>query len=73
MMHDTHMYLDSFNTIINDDSKYIAMTFNINTRKAIHIVCVCKIHSFSISTFLNNLQTIIQHIQTLSNHHYGRF
>jgi hypothetical protein len=31
MMHDTHMHLDSFNTIISDDSKYIAMTFNINT------------------------------------------
>jgi hypothetical protein len=60
MMHDSHMHLDSFNIVINDDSKYIAMTFNINTRKAIHIVCVYKIHSCSIFTFLNNLQTIIQ-------------
>jgi len=60
MMHDTHMHLNSFNIVINDDSKYIAMTFNINTRKAIHIVCVYKIHSCSFFTFLNNFQTIIQ-------------
>jgi hypothetical protein len=60
MMHDIHMHLDSFNTITSDDSKYIAITFNINTRKAIHIVCVYKIHSCSISAFLNNLQIIIQ-------------
>jgi hypothetical protein len=31
MMHDIHMHLDSFNTITNDGSKYIVMTFNINT------------------------------------------
>jgi hypothetical protein len=31
MMHDTHMHLDSFNIVINDDSNYITMTFNINT------------------------------------------
>jgi len=59
MMHDIHMHLDSFNTITNDGSKYIVMTFNINTWKSIHIVCVYKTHSCSISTFLNNLQTII--------------
>ncbi len=59
MMHDIHMHLDSFNTISNVGSKYIT-TFNINTRKTIHIVCVYKTHSCSISTFLNNLQTIIQ-------------
>jgi endonuclease/exonuclease/phosphatase family metal-dependent hydrolase len=59
-MHDTHMHLDSFNIVINDDSKYIAMTFNINTQKIIHIVCVYKTHWYSISTFVNNLQIIIQ-------------
>jgi hypothetical protein len=26
-----------------------------------HIICVYRTHSCSISTFLNNLQTIIQH------------
>jgi hypothetical protein len=45
MMHDTHMHLDSFNIVINDDSKYIAMTFNINTRKKyILYVCIKFIH-----------------------------
>ncbi len=41
MMYDIHMHLDSFNTIINDGSKYIVVTFYINTRKAIHIVLAC--------------------------------
>ncbi len=59
-MHDIHMYLDSFNTIISDGSEYIVVIFNINTWKAIHIVCVYRVHSCSISTFLNNFQTIIQ-------------
>ncbi len=54
------MHLDSFNTITSDGSKYIITTFIINTRKPIHIVCVYKAHSCSISTFLNSLQTIIQ-------------
>jgi len=31
MMYDIHMHLDPLNTIINDDSEYITMTFNINT------------------------------------------
>jgi hypothetical protein len=60
MMYDIHMHLDSFNIIISDGSKYIATTFNTNTWKAIHIVCVYKVHSCSISTFLNNLPNIIQ-------------
>jgi hypothetical protein len=68
MMYDIHMHLYSFNIITNDGSKYIATTFNVNTWKAIHIVCVYKVHSCSISTFLNNLQTMIQqspiHIQS---------
>jgi hypothetical protein len=34
-MYDIHMHLDSFNTITNDGSKYIATTFNTNTRKVI--------------------------------------
>jgi hypothetical protein len=58
MMYDIHMHLDSFNTITSDGLEYIT-TFNINTRKVIYIVCVYKTHSCSISTFLNNLQTII--------------
>jgi DUF4097 and DUF4098 domain-containing protein YvlB len=40
MMYDIHMDLKFFNTITSDGSKYIATTFNINTRKGIHIVCV---------------------------------
>jgi len=59
MMYDIHMHLDSFNTITNDGSKYIE-TFNINRRKNIYIICVYRVHSCSISTFLNNLETIIQ-------------
>jgi len=35
--------------------------FNINTQKIIHIVCVYKTQSCSISTFINKLQIIIQH------------
>jgi hypothetical protein len=31
MMCDIHMHLDSFNTITNDGSKYIVLTFNLNT------------------------------------------
>jgi hypothetical protein len=61
MTYDIHMHLDSFNTIISDGSKYTAATFNINTQKVIHIICGCRIHSCLISTFLNILQTIIQH------------
>jgi exonuclease III len=59
-MYDIHMHLDFFNTIINDGSKYIATTFNTNRRKTIYIVCVYRVHSCSISTFLNNLETIIR-------------
>jgi exonuclease III len=44
----------------NDGSKYIAIILNINTQKEIYIVCVYKVHSCSIFTFLNNFQTIIQ-------------
>ncbi len=60
MMYDMHMHLDSFNTITNDSSKYTTIIFNIDTQQAIHIVCAYKAHSCSISTFLNNFQTIIQ-------------
>ncbi len=31
MMYDIHTYLDFFNIIINDGSKYLVVTFNINT------------------------------------------
>ncbi len=60
IMYDVYMQLYFFNTIISDGLLYIATTFNINTQKLIHIVCVYKGHSCSISTFLNNLQIIIQ-------------
>jgi hypothetical protein len=44
-MYDTHMHLDSFNTIISDGSKYITSTFNINTQKKyISYVCIKLIH-----------------------------
>ncbi len=55
------MHLDSFNIITNNGLKYITTIFNINTRKIIHIICVYKVHSCLIFTFLNNLQSIIQH------------
>jgi hypothetical protein len=54
-MYDIHMHLDSFNTITNDGSKFILITFNTNTWKSIHIVCVYKVHSCLVSTFLNKL------------------
>jgi len=59
-MYDIHMHLNFFNTINNDGLEYITSIFNINTWKAIHIVCVYRAHSCSISAFLNNLQIIIQ-------------
>jgi hypothetical protein len=58
-MYDIHMHLNSFNTITSDGSEYIITTFNTNTWKTIYIVCVYKVHSCSIFTFLNNLQIII--------------
>jgi hypothetical protein len=61
MMYDTHVHLDSFNTITNDGLEYIVETFNIDTWKAIHNVFIYRAHSCSIFTFLNNFQTIIQH------------
>jgi len=60
-MYDIHVHLDSFNTITSDGSKYIVTIFNINTWKAIHSVFMYRAHSCSVFTFLNNLQTIIQH------------
>ncbi len=54
------MHLDSFNTITSDGSKYLVATFNTNTRKIIYVVCVYRVHSCSIFTFLKNIQTIIQ-------------
>ncbi len=50
MMYDIHMHLDSFNTITSDSLKYIKATFNINTQKEKHIVCVYEVHSRSIFT-----------------------
>ncbi len=61
MMYDVHIHLDSFNTITNYGLKYIVATFNINTQKEIHIVCVYKLHSFLVFAFLNKLQITIQH------------
>ncbi len=58
-MYDIHMHLIFFNTKTNDGSEYITI-FNINTRKSIHIICVYRVHSCSISKFLHNLQIIIQ-------------
>jgi hypothetical protein len=58
-MYDIHMHLNSFNTITSGGLEYIVATFNTNTWKTIYIVCVYNVHSCSISTFLNNLQTII--------------
>jgi hypothetical protein len=54
------MHLNSFNTIINDGLKYIVSTFIINPHTK-NIVCVCRVHSCLVFTFLNNIQTIIQH------------
>jgi len=60
-MYDIHMHLDSFNTITNNGLEYIVKKINIDTWKAIHNVFMYRAHSCSIFTFLNNLQTIIQH------------
>jgi len=57
----THALKNSSNIIINNGLEYIITTFNINTWKSTHIVCVYRVHSCLVSTFLNNLQIIIQH------------
>jgi endonuclease/exonuclease/phosphatase family metal-dependent hydrolase len=49
------------NTITSDGSEHIIPTFNINTWKIIHVVCVYEAYSCSFFTFLNNFQTLIQH------------
>jgi len=51
MLYDIHMHLNSFNIITNYGLEYITSTFNINTLKTIHIVCVYRAHSYSIFTF----------------------
>jgi hypothetical protein len=60
MMYDIHMHFNLFNPT-SDGSKYITTTFNVNTQKDIHIVCVYKVHSRLVSIFLNDFKTIIQH------------
>ncbi len=61
MMYDIHMHLTSFNTIIIDLVQNVQYQLLIFIHKKKHIVCVHRIHSCSIFTFLNNFQTIIQH------------
>jgi hypothetical protein len=74
MMYDIHMHLDSLSVVTNNSSKYIAIIFNSSTRKAIHIVCVYKVHSFSIFTMFKKFWkynwTIIR---TLPNHYIKIF
>ncbi len=60
MMYDIHMNLDFLNVTTNNISEHITITFNSNTWKAIHFVCVYKVHSFSISTFFKKIQNIIE-------------
>ncbi len=74
MMYDIYMHITSFNIIINDGLEYIGTTFNINTRKEIHIVCVYRAHSCLIFTFLNKSSNYNSTFsQTLSNHHHKKF
>jgi len=60
MMYDIHMHLDSLNVTTNNSLERITITFNSDIQKAIHIVCVYKVHSFSISTFFKRIQNIIE-------------
>jgi len=59
MMHNTQMLLHSYYTTCNA-SKYILVTFNIRTRRAIHIICVYKNHSSLIYMFFSKLEVLIQ-------------
>ncbi len=54
------MFLHSYYTTTCNGSKYISTTFNIRTRRAIHIICVYKSYSSLISMFFNTLDTLIQ-------------
>jgi hypothetical protein len=44
MMYDIHMHLNSFNIMINDDSKYIMTTFIITKKQYINYLCIEFIH-----------------------------
>ncbi len=56
------MLLHSYYTTTCNGSKYILVTFNIRTQRAIHIICVYRSHSSLISMFFNTLETLIQKI-----------
>jgi hypothetical protein len=60
IMYNTQILLHSYYKTTYNESKYISITFNIRTRKDIHIICVYKNHFSSISMFLHTLETLVQ-------------
>jgi hypothetical protein len=63
MMYDTHILLCSYNKKTCNGFEFVLVTFNIKTRKMIHIICVYRYYSCSIFAFLSNPETFIQSSQ----------
>lgn len=63
-IHLMHMQLESFKKTTNNNLEYLVITFNINAQKVIHTICVYRTHSCLVSTFVNNLQALIQNFRS---------
>lgn len=61
-IHLMHMQLESFKTTTNNTLEYLVITFNANKQKVIHTTCVYRTHSCLVSTFVSNLQALIQNL-----------
>jgi exonuclease III len=59
LLYDNYMVLHSYETKIHNGSEYITSTFNVSTRRAIHVISVYKSHSTSLIEFLNILDNLI--------------
>jgi hypothetical protein len=61
----TMIIYDNFTTLSSDEAftslgaKYIAATFNANTRKAIHIISICIPSTLSLSMFIIHVQKFL--------------
>jgi hypothetical protein len=60
MMYNMQMLLHFYNTTMLYGVEYIVATFNINTQREIHIICIYKIHSCLTSMLLKTLEALIK-------------
>jgi hypothetical protein len=59
-MYNMQMLLHFYNTTMFYGFEYIVATFNINTQREIHIMCIYKSHSCLTSMFLNTLEALLK-------------